>query len=279
MKKYRHQHESIFDHFQLFLGDLLGRNGLALCGIRMHSKLDHYDLWSRPGGPPMFTFRFHYFASSQLLVRASYLDRTLVALAVLVIFIVLVVIVVLVVPQTCFSVRGSGGVDRRGGVSPESVADRYGARVRARYYLFIINVCHSRTKLPLWIRRRALRCSGACVVLIFIINVRHSLTEMCPTPAPNCYFGSAAEHYGAPVRGWCKFSASLAVPGGPWLPLAVPGCPWLLLGCSWLLLAAAGLLLAAPGCSWLLLAAPGCPWLLLAAHGCLWLLLDASGCY
>jgi hypothetical protein len=49
-----------------------------LCGIRFPSKLDHYDLWSRPGGPPMITLRFHvFFVSSQLLVRANYLERTL----------------------------------------------------------------------------------------------------------------------------------------------------------------------------------------------------------
>jgi hypothetical protein len=276
MKKYRHQHESIFDHFQLFLGDLLGRNGLALCGIRMHSKLDHYDLWSRPGGPPMFTFRFHYFASSQLLVRASYLDRTLVALAVLVIFIVLVVIVVLVVPQTCFSVRGSGGVDRRGGGVSRirrgslrcsgacSVLFVYHKRVPLTHQITTLdppqsitvlrcmrgahfyhkcaplphrNVPHSRTKLLLWIRRRALRCSGAWVVQIFSFL------------------------------------------GCPWRPLAAPGCPWLSLAAPGLLLAAPGCCWAAPGCSWLLLAAPGCSWLPLAAPGCLWLLLDASGCY
>jgi hypothetical protein len=74
---------------------------------------------------------------------------------------------------------------------------------------------------------------------------------MCATPAPNCYFVSPSERYGAPVRARCSFSVSLAVPDCPWLSLAVPG-----------------LLLAAPGCSWLLLAAPG---LLLAAHGCSWL--------
>jgi hypothetical protein len=147
--------------------------------------------------------------------------------------------------------------------------------------LIFIIVRHSRTKLPLWICRGAVRCSGGFVVFIFIITVRHSRTElplwirrgafcfsglcvvlisslMCTTPAPNCHFGSAAEHYGAPVRARCSFSASLAVSGCPWLSLAAPGCPWLLLGCSWLLLAAPGLLLAAPGCSSLPLAVPGC---------------------
>jgi hypothetical protein len=60
---------------------------------------------------------------------------------------------------------------------------------------------------------------------------------MYATPAPNCYFVSPSERYGAPVRARCSFSVLLAAPG-----------------CSWLLLAAPGLLLAAHGCSWLPLA-------------------------
>jgi hypothetical protein len=78
MRKYRHQRRPTCNMFRLFCGDSGGRNGRVLCGICVPSKLDHYDLWSRPGGPPMVTFRFHVFASSQLLVRANYLDRTLV---------------------------------------------------------------------------------------------------------------------------------------------------------------------------------------------------------
>jgi hypothetical protein len=39
--------------------------------FRFPSKLDHYDLWSRLGGPPMITCRFHCFASIHLLVRAN----------------------------------------------------------------------------------------------------------------------------------------------------------------------------------------------------------------
>jgi hypothetical protein len=66
------------------------------------------------------------------------------------------------------------------------------------------------------------------------------------------------------VCAWCSFSASLAVPGCPWLSLAAPGlllaapgCCWLLLlGCSRLSLAARGLLLAAPGRPWLLILWP-----------------------
>ena len=120
------------------------------------------------------------------------------------------------------------------------------------------------------------RCGTLCAVLIFIINVRHSRTKlllcirdgvercarysflsyMCATPAPNCYFVSPSEHYGAPVRVRCSFSASLAVPGCPWLSRVFLACSWLLL--------------AAPGCSW---AVPGCSWLLLAASGCSWLSL------
>jgi hypothetical protein len=43
----------------------------VLCRIRFPSKLDHCDLWSRPGSAPMITFRFKFFAS-ELLVRANY---------------------------------------------------------------------------------------------------------------------------------------------------------------------------------------------------------------
>jgi hypothetical protein len=57
---------------------------------------------------------------------------------------------------------------------------------------------------------------------------------MRATLAPNCYFVSPSEHYGAPVPARCSFSASL-------------GCSWAAHGCSWLLLTAAG-------CSWLSLA-------------------------
>jgi hypothetical protein len=86
----------MIDRFRLFLGDSGGRNGLVLCGIRFPSLLDHYDLWSRPGGPPMITFRFFVLASSQLLVRANYFDRTLI-LAVVLILAPVVALVVLVV--------------------------------------------------------------------------------------------------------------------------------------------------------------------------------------
>jgi hypothetical protein len=78
-QKYRHQHKSTFDCFRLFLGASGGRNGWVLCGILFPSKLDHCDHWSRLGGPPMITFRFLLFAPGQLLVRADYLDPTLVS--------------------------------------------------------------------------------------------------------------------------------------------------------------------------------------------------------
>jgi hypothetical protein len=73
--------------------------------------------------------------------------------------------------------------------------------------IFIINMRHSRTAFPLWIRRGALRCSGACAVLSFSF----------------------------PGRPWLP----LAAPGCPWLLL---GCSWLLMGCSclWLLLVVSG---------------------------------------
>jgi hypothetical protein len=104
---------------------------------------------------------------------------------------------------------------------------------------FIIHVRHSQTKLPLWecggMRRRSREC---VVVVIFIINVHPSHTK--------CPLWGASGCGGAPVCAWCLFSASL--------------------GCSWLLL-------AVPGCSWFLLAAPGCFWLLLASPGS-----GASGC-
>jgi hypothetical protein len=79
--------------------------------------------------------------------------------------------------------------------------------------IFIINVRHSRTELLHCIALGALRCSGACMVLIFSF------------PGP-----------GSP---WLFLACS-------WLLLAAPGCSWLLLGCSWLLMAALG-------CHWLLL--------------------------
>jgi hypothetical protein len=86
-------------------------------------------------------------------------------------------------------------------------------------FIFIINVRRSRTELLYCIPLGALRCSGACVVLIFSF--------------PGCP--------------WLP----LAVPGCSW---PARGCSWLLLaaprpflGCSWLLLAASG-------CSWLSLA-------------------------
>jgi hypothetical protein len=69
---------SIVDSFRPFLIDSGGINGLVVCGIRFPSKRYHSDLWRCRGGPPMITFRFHVFAASQLLVRANYLDRTLV---------------------------------------------------------------------------------------------------------------------------------------------------------------------------------------------------------
>jgi hypothetical protein len=48
-------------------------------------NLDRYDFWSRPGGPSMITVRFKFFfAPSQLLVRANYLDRTLLLVLLLV---------------------------------------------------------------------------------------------------------------------------------------------------------------------------------------------------
>jgi hypothetical protein len=40
---------------------------------------DHYDLWGRLGSPSMIAFRFMFFGSSQLLLRAGYSDPTLVA--------------------------------------------------------------------------------------------------------------------------------------------------------------------------------------------------------
>jgi hypothetical protein len=110
---------------------------------------------------------------------------------------------------------------------------------------FIIHVRHSHTKWPLWIRRAVPRCSRVSVVLIS--------STLCTTPTPNYHCRCGAVCLGAPLCARCSFSASLAVPGCPWLPLAVPGCSWAAPGCSWLLL----------GCSWLLLAAPGCPWVVL----------------
>jgi hypothetical protein len=44
--------------------------------------------------------------------------------------------------------------------------------------IFIINVPHSHTELSLWIRHGVVRCSGASVVLIFIINVPLPCTEL-----------------------------------------------------------------------------------------------------
>jgi hypothetical protein len=102
---------------------------------------------------------------------------------------------------------------------------------------------HSCTELPFWIRHRVVWCSGACVLLIFIMHVRHSRTKL-----PLWIRRGALRCSGACVVLIFSF------PGCPWLPLAVPGCSWAAPGCSW----------AAPGCSWLLLAASGCSWLPLA---------------
>jgi hypothetical protein len=93
-QKKRHRHKSILECVRLFLGDSGGRTGLVLCEMRFPSKLDHYDLWSPPGGPPMITCRVMVFASSQGLVRANYLDHTLVLLLVLLLLALLVLFVV-----------------------------------------------------------------------------------------------------------------------------------------------------------------------------------------
>jgi hypothetical protein len=126
--------------------------------------------------------------------------------------------------------------------------------------------------------------SGACAVLVFIINVPHSHRIATLDPSRSravlrCVRGVHFHHKRAPLLHRiatlypprsiallrCVWGAHFQL---PWLSLAAPGCP----------LAAPGLLLAAPGCSWLLLAAPGCPWLLMAAPGCSWLPLAAPGC-
>jgi hypothetical protein len=147
------------------------------------------------------------------------------------------------------------------------------------------------------IRQECLLCSRACVVLIFIVNVRHPHPMatwgarsaparpcvcgphfhqyICTTPTPLGHFGVPRS---APALPFVCAMLICSFLGWFWLLPAALGCSWLLLGapgCSWLLL-------AAPGCSWLLLAAPGCSWLLLAAPSCLWLSLAAAGqsvCY
>jgi hypothetical protein len=79
-----------------------------------------------------------------------------------------------------------------------------------RLLIFITNVRHSCTELPLWIRRGVVRCSGACAVLIFSF----------------------------PDRPWLPLAVPLL--GCPWLSQAAPGLLLAAPGCSWLLLVASG---------------------------------------
>jgi hypothetical protein len=108
---------------------------------------------------------------------------------------------------------------------------------------------------PLPHRSATLDPSRSRAVLPCVISV-----YMCAIPEPNCHFGSAAERSlrcsGACVVLIFSFPGCsrlpLAVPGCSWaapgLLLAAPGLLLAAPGCSWLLL-------AAPGCSWLPLAA------------------------
>jgi hypothetical protein len=137
-------------------------------------------------------------------------------------------------------------------------------------FIFIINVRHSRTELLLCIRDGVERCA------------RCSFSYMCAALAPNWYFGSMTvwnavrgvhfHHRCAPLP---HRIATLYPPRSITVLRCVRGAhcqrPWLSLAAP-----AAGFSWAAPGCSWLLLAAHGCSWLPLAAPGCLWLLLMST---
>jgi hypothetical protein len=140
-------------------------------------------------------------------------------LLVLIVLLAILCSTVVVVPQTSFSFRGSGGVDRgRGWKQNPSQSGKVLRCVRGAHFDY------------------------KCAPLL------HRIATLDPSRSGTVLRCVRGAHFQLP---WL----SLGAPGCPWLLLgcsrAAPGCSWLLLGCSWLFL-------AAPGCLWLLLVVSGC---------------------